>query len=146
MITSDASVIEKAADLGINYFDSARGYQSGNNERMVGAALKGKRKNLILSTKTGAGNRQGALEHLETSLKELGTDYIDIWYLHGKGSIARSDRRVDRRAANGQEGGQDPLRGCEHACGAGRADSGAGQGRPDGCHPVPPTTSALTPT
>ena len=96
MITSDASVIEKAADLGINYFDTARGYQGGNNERMVGAALKSKRKNLILSTKTGAGNKQGALEHLDTSLKELGTDYIDIWYLHGKGSIAQvTDELID---------------------------------------------------
>ncbi len=84
MITSDASVIERAADIGINYFDSARGYQGGNNERMVGAALKSKRKNLVLSTKTGAGNKQGAMEHLDTSLKELGTDYVDIWYLHGK--------------------------------------------------------------
>src|SRR5512136_2386384 len=52
MITSDQSVIEKAADLGINYFDTARGYQGGNNERMVGAALKSKRKNVIISTKT----------------------------------------------------------------------------------------------
>ena len=40
MITSDPSVIERAADIGITYFDSARGYQGGNNERMVGAALK----------------------------------------------------------------------------------------------------------
>jgi aryl-alcohol dehydrogenase-like predicted oxidoreductase len=36
MITSDQSVVEKAADIGINYFDTARGYQGGNNERMVG--------------------------------------------------------------------------------------------------------------
>src|SRR5574340_1106620 len=43
MITSDGSVIERAADMGINYFDTARGYSQGNNERMVGAALKGKR-------------------------------------------------------------------------------------------------------
>ena len=47
MITSDGSVIERAADAGINYFDTARGYQDGNNERMVGAALKVKRKNLV---------------------------------------------------------------------------------------------------
>jgi uncharacterized protein len=84
MITSDASVIEKAADLGINYFDTARGYQGGNNERMVGAALKTKRNSITLSSKTGAPNKQGALEHLDTSLKELGTDHLDIWYLHGK--------------------------------------------------------------
>ena len=40
MITSDGSVIERAADLGITYFDTARNYGGGNNERMVGAALK----------------------------------------------------------------------------------------------------------
>ena len=52
MITSDGSVVERAADLGITYFDTARGYQQGNNERMVGAALKNKRKDITLSTKT----------------------------------------------------------------------------------------------
>jgi hypothetical protein len=84
MITSDGSVIERAADMGITYFDTARVYQNGNNERMVGAALKGRRKNIVLSSKTGAHNRADALAHLDTSLKELGTDYLDIWYLHGK--------------------------------------------------------------
>src|SRR5215475_7064883 len=54
MITSDGSVVERAADLGITYFDTARGYQGGNNERMVGAALKRKRKDVVLSTKTAA--------------------------------------------------------------------------------------------
>jgi predicted aldo/keto reductase-like oxidoreductase len=84
MITSDASVVERAADLGINYFDTARVYQQGNNERMVGAALKRKRKDLILSTKSIAADKQGALKDLETSLQALGTDYVDIWYLHLK--------------------------------------------------------------
>jgi aryl-alcohol dehydrogenase-like predicted oxidoreductase len=84
MITSDPSVIERAADLGITYFDTARGYQHGNNERMVGAALKRKRKDVVLSTKSGAGSKAGALEELDTSLRELATDYVDIWYLHGK--------------------------------------------------------------
>jgi predicted aldo/keto reductase-like oxidoreductase len=84
MITSDPSVIERAVDLGINYFDTARGYQNGNNERMVGAALKSRRKDLILSTKTGAKTKEEALQHIDTSLKELGTDYVDIWHLHGK--------------------------------------------------------------
>jgi len=84
MITSDASVIARAAEMGINYFDTARVYQNGNNERMVGAALKGVRNKIYLSTKTGAENKAGALEHLDTSLKEIGTDHVDIWYLHGK--------------------------------------------------------------
>jgi predicted aldo/keto reductase-like oxidoreductase len=82
MTTSDASVIQHAADLGIVHFDTARGYQNGNNERMVGAALKGRRNQVIISTKTGARAAKEAVADLETSLRELGTDYIDIWYLH----------------------------------------------------------------
>jgi len=84
MVTSDASVITRAADLGINYFDTARVYQHGNNEKMVGAALKEKRHQLVLSTKSPAADKVGALKDLDTSLKELGTDYVDIWYLHAK--------------------------------------------------------------
>ncbi len=93
MITSDQSVIEKAADIGITYFDTARGYQQGNNEKMVGAALKKTRKNLVLSSKTGASTKEEALNHLDTSLRELGTDYLDIWYLHGKG---KADQLTDQ--------------------------------------------------
>ncbi|HXX22097.1 MAG TPA: aldo/keto reductase [Terriglobia bacterium] len=84
MVTSDASVIERASDIGINYFDTARGYQHGNNERMVGAALKKKRKDLVLSSKSGAHSKDGLLSDLDTSLRELGTDFLDIWYLHGR--------------------------------------------------------------
>ena len=87
MITSDGSVIEHAADMGITYFDTARMYQKGNNERMVGAALKRKRKDIVLSTKTEGKDKAEALEQLDTSLKELGTDYLDVWYLHGKDKI-----------------------------------------------------------
>jgi aryl-alcohol dehydrogenase-like predicted oxidoreductase len=85
MITSDGSVITRAADLGITYFDTARSYSGGNNERMVGAALKGKRDRITLSTKTGGRTKQEALDHIDKSLSELGTDHVDIWYLHGKG-------------------------------------------------------------
>jgi hypothetical protein len=88
MITSDGSVVERAADLGITYFDTARVYQAGNNERMVGAALKKKRKSIVLSSKTMSKTKEEALGHIDTSLKELGTDYLDIWYLHNKTSPA----------------------------------------------------------
>src|SRR5436305_2225567 len=88
MITSDPTVIERAADIGVNYFDTARGYQNGNCERMVGAALKARRKNLMISTKSGAQTKEAILKDLDTSLKELGTDYVDIWYLHGKSKPA----------------------------------------------------------
>lgn len=94
MITSDASVVARAVDLGINYFDTARTYQSGNCERMVGAALKAHRKNLVLSTKSGKEDKDGALQDLETSLKELQTDFVDIWYIHAK---SRADQLTDER-------------------------------------------------
>ncbi|HMD86932.1 MAG TPA: aldo/keto reductase [Terriglobia bacterium] len=86
MVTSDASVIARAADLGINYFDTCRGYQHGNNERLVATGLKGKRQNIILSSKTDGATKQAALQELDTSLSELGTDHLDIWYLHMKDS------------------------------------------------------------
>jgi predicted aldo/keto reductase-like oxidoreductase len=84
MVTSDGSVIARAADLGINYFDTSRGYQHGNNERLVGASLKERREKLYISSKTDAHTKEGALQELDTTLTELGTDRLDIWYLHGK--------------------------------------------------------------
>lgn len=84
MVTSDPVVVQQAVESGVNFFDTARVYQGGNNERMVGAALKGKRQKLILCSKTLAPTKERALADLETSLKELQTDYLDIWYLHSK--------------------------------------------------------------
>ena len=88
MITSDSSVIHRAVDLGITYFDTARGYQKGNNERMVGAALKGSRDKIVLSSKSEAKTAPDAIAELDTSLKELGTDYLDIWYMHSRDTVA----------------------------------------------------------
>jgi predicted aldo/keto reductase-like oxidoreductase len=86
MTTSDQSVIERAADSGINYFDTARVYQGGNNERMVGAALKKYRDRVFISSKTISTNGKGAMADLETSLKELQTDHLDVWHLHSRQS------------------------------------------------------------
>jgi len=88
MTTSDSTVIERAADMGINYFDTARSYQNGNNERLVGAALKGKRTSVIISSKSPAKTRTEALADLDTTLRELQTDYLDIWFLHNKSTAA----------------------------------------------------------
>jgi len=105
MITSDASVIERAADLGISYFDTARGYQHGNNERMVGAALKGKRKDLVLSSKSDGRNKDGLLSDLDTSLRELGTDFLDVWYLHGRDRASDvSDEMLEAQQVARQQG------------------------------------------
>jgi uncharacterized protein len=84
MTTADPTVIRRAADLGINLFDTARLYQNGNNERMVGVALKDVRQKVILSSKSTARTKAELLADLDTSLRELGTDYLDIWYLHMK--------------------------------------------------------------
>jgi predicted aldo/keto reductase-like oxidoreductase len=84
MITSDPSVIARAVDLGVNFFDTARTYQQGNNERMVGTALGAKRKQIVLSSKSHSLDKASLLKDLDTSLSELKTDYVDIWYLHGK--------------------------------------------------------------
>jgi len=81
---SDLSVFERALDAGINFFDSARSYENGNAERALGAALRGKRDKVILCTRSYADNaRQIALD-LDDSLKALGTDHVDIWYLGQK--------------------------------------------------------------
>jgi len=88
MITSDPSVISRAVDMGITYFDTARRYQQGNNERMVGAAIKGARGRITLSSKSGGKTKAEAMQDLETSLKELGTDHLDIWYMHARDEAA----------------------------------------------------------
>jgi aryl-alcohol dehydrogenase-like predicted oxidoreductase len=105
MITSDQSVIERAADLGVNLFDTARGYQGGNNERLVGAALKSRRDNVYISTKSAAPNKAGALEHLEESLRQLGTDHVDVWYLHAKKAAAEiTDDLLDAQRVAKEQG------------------------------------------
>ncbi len=81
--TSDASVFTRGLDLGINHFDTAPVYQGGNNEPMLRTGLGNRRKQIVLSTKIESSTKDEALRQLENSLKSLGTDYIDIWYLHG---------------------------------------------------------------
>lgn len=88
MTTSDASVIEHAMDAGIVHFDTARAYQNGNNERMLGTAVKSRRQKVVISSKSASKTGKEALAELDTSLRELGTDYLDLWYLHMKNDPA----------------------------------------------------------
>ncbi len=78
---SDVSVIRMAIDLGINFFDTAHAYEGGNNERTLGAALGADRKKLIVSSRSYVKDRKGLEADLDLSLRELKTDYLDIWYL-----------------------------------------------------------------
>ncbi len=83
-IEPDPQVIARAIDLGVNYFDTARGYGNGNSERITGAALKGKRNRVILATKTDGRTKAAIFKDMDESLKALNTDYVDIWHLHSR--------------------------------------------------------------
>jgi aryl-alcohol dehydrogenase-like predicted oxidoreductase len=105
MLTSDPSVIARALDLGVTFFDTARGYQNGNNERLVGTALGARRKNVFVCTKTPASTKAQALADLDLSLKELGTDYVDLWHLHGKSKAQDiSDDLIEAQRIAKQQG------------------------------------------
>lgn len=88
-----------AVEAGIDHFDTAASYQLGENEKFVGATLASQRKALFIATKCGLARSKdgGALvdnspatirESCDASLARLGTDYIDLFYLH------RIDRTV----------------------------------------------------
>lgn len=83
------AAIDKALELGINYFDTAPGYGEGTSERMFGAALEGVDPGRVfLATKVGFGDRDHVLRTLESSLKNLKRNSIDLLQIHG-GSISK---------------------------------------------------------
>jgi hypothetical protein len=73
-------IIEKAYELGINYFDTSPIYNK--SEEYYGKAIPSFRKKIFLATKTDDRTRDGSLKFLEKSLKRLKTDYIDLWQIH----------------------------------------------------------------
>lgn len=83
-IEPDPQVITRAIDLGVNYFDTARGYGAGKSEEITGNALKGKRQKVVLATKTDGRTKSAILKDMDASLKALKTDYVDIFHLHSR--------------------------------------------------------------
>ena len=75
-----AMLLRKAYDGGMRFFDTARAYS--DSEEKVGIAFEGMRDKVFISTKTGATTKEGFWKDLETSLKNLKTDSIDIYQLH----------------------------------------------------------------
>ena len=73
-------LLRKAYDNGITYFDTARWYT--DSEHKVGLAFEGMRDKVFIATKTGATSAEGFWQDLETSLKELRTDCIDLYQFH----------------------------------------------------------------
>ncbi len=73
-------LVKHGYEQGINFFDTANLY--GDSEEKIGLALEGVREKSILATKTVLRDGKGALGQLETSLKRLKTDYIDLYQMH----------------------------------------------------------------
>jgi aryl-alcohol dehydrogenase-like predicted oxidoreductase len=86
-------LVDVCFEAGVNLFDTANGYSDGRSEEVLGKALEGKRDRALISTKayfrSGDGpNDMGSSRYhlrraLEGSLRRLGTDYVDIYHLHG---------------------------------------------------------------
>ena len=88
-------IVDRAIELGINFFDTADLYQKGWNEAFLGEAFEGQRDKVIIATKVGNQWRSDGsgwdwnprkayiLEAVDQSLRRLRTDYIDLYQLHG---------------------------------------------------------------
>lgn len=75
--------VNRALDLGTNYIDTARSYD--DSEEKIGLVLKERRSECFIATKSDARDANGLMKELETSLKNLQTDKIDVFQLHGVG-------------------------------------------------------------
>lgn len=87
------AVVEKALDLGVNFFDTANVYGGGGrSEEILGEILQGRRHQVVIATKFGnpmgegpmqrGGSRRHIMEQVEASLRRLRTDYIDLYQMH----------------------------------------------------------------
>jgi aryl-alcohol dehydrogenase-like predicted oxidoreductase len=74
------TLINLALDLGINYFESARAYSG--SESYYGLALKERRDQIFLTSKSHARDKGGALDHLHETLTNMKTDHLDLWQVH----------------------------------------------------------------
>ena len=87
-----AQAIGRALDVGINIFDTAEGYGMGTSEQALGRALAGRRDEAIVVTKFGTGyldkpnyrdsSRERVFASIDKSLANLGTDYVDVYFIH----------------------------------------------------------------
>lgn len=91
-IASAAAHVRKVYDLGITYFDCARSYWGGRSEEAYGIGLQGIRKNVFLTTKSAGRTAKEAQADLDTSLRLLKTDYVDLWQMHTIESQADIDK------------------------------------------------------
>ncbi len=111
--------IHRALDLGVNFLDTADAYGAGANEQLVGRAIKDRRDKVVLATKfgiTGFQNTEHGLsivvkgtpeyvhQACDNSLRHLGLDYIDLYYLHRVDPNVRIEETVGAMAELVQQG------------------------------------------
>lgn len=87
-----SAIVDRAAELGINFIDTANLYSGGDSERLIGQAIDGRRDEFVLGTKVGGKvaerpngrgfSRRHVIEQIDRSLDRLGTDYIDLYQAH----------------------------------------------------------------
>ncbi len=87
------ATVRRAYDLGVNFFDTARGYS--NSEERIGKALAGRQ--YLVASKSSAGDADTAYQHICTSLANLQRDRIELYQLHG----VNDDHELSKRAAPG---------------------------------------------
>ncbi len=80
------AVIAAALEAGINYFETARAYSG--SEEYLGRGLKGHRDRIFLTSKSHGRTYKEAMAHLSITLKNLGTDYLDLWQVHDVRTLA----------------------------------------------------------
>ncbi len=90
--SADPALVTHALERGVNYFDTAESYKWGNAEEAIGEALRGKRNDVVLATKTKAGASDTSadmMKALDASLRRLKTDHVDIYFNHAVNDVDR---------------------------------------------------------
>lgn len=85
-------ILNRALDLGVNYFDTSNVYGEGASEEHVGLVVRDRRREVFLASKTGKRDYDGAMVHLDTSFKRMHTDHLDLWQIHNLQKMAEVDR------------------------------------------------------
>ncbi len=103
--TQEPSLVRAAVDQGIRFIDTGRAYMNGQNEEMLGRALQGKRRLVVIQSKirlpegapaTPAALRAYLEKELNESLRSLQTDYVDVMLLHGIETEAELENETAR--------------------------------------------------
>jgi len=87
-----AALVNEAIDGGINYLDCAASYGNGEAERRYGLVLEKRRKEVYVTSKTAKRDREGAMQEFERTLKNMRTDYLDLYQMH----LITPDEDLDR--------------------------------------------------